>query len=66
MTPKKLEFQIGARLDLEITVPIVADDIEQAAIKSKELEVHDFVKILGEWLDGGMKIVSIYLSTVDR
>lgn len=59
MSVKKKRFNVMARLTLEVSVPITADNFTDAIEQSKTLKEQDFVKILGEFMDGAMEIIGI-------
>lgn len=54
------KFNIQAKLDLLVSIEISARTLEEALLKSKELEVDDFININGEHLDSEMQITGIY------
>jgi len=59
---KSIEYQVQAKLNLLIAIPIHAASLEEAVEASKKLEEADFVDISGDYLDGSMKITGIYQS----
>lgn len=54
------EFIITANLKLQVDITIRAESLEDAVQRSKELKVHDFVSIKGEYNDGVLKITGAY------
>jgi hypothetical protein len=50
-------YQVYAKLNLEVSVKIKAENLEDALQQSRKMNEEDFVKILGEYLDGKMKII---------
>lgn len=54
------DFQVMAKLTLDISIPVSAKTIEEAVEKSKVLDEHDFVEILGEYMDGNYEITGVY------
>ncbi len=52
-------YQVYARLDLEVSVKIKAESLEDALQQSRTMRESSFVKILDEYLDGKMKIVGV-------
>lgn len=54
------KFTVSAVLNLNVTVDVTARSLEEALQKSKELKDHDFVEILGEYLDGSFEVTGIY------
>ena len=58
---KKLEtFHIYAKILLETSLEIGAENLQNALEKSKELKISDFVDIIGEHCDSELKITGIY------
>jgi hypothetical protein len=63
---KKLEtYCIQAVLKLMVTVEISAPDLDTALAKSKEFKEEDFVTILGDYMEGNMKITGVYAARTD-
>lgn len=57
---KTLEtYSVTAKLELIVSVDIKAENLTDALLSSGKLDEHDFVKILGEYFDGGCEIVSV-------
>jgi hypothetical protein len=56
---KKQTFTIGAKIVLEVSITINASDFYEALSQSKELDEYDFVKILGEYMDGSFEVVGV-------
>lgn len=60
MASKKKTYYITAKLLLEVGINISADSLEDAVQQSKTLKELDFVKILGDYNDGNMKINGVF------
>lgn len=56
---KSKNFTVFGILKLTIGIPIKAKNLEEAVKETKELKVQDFVKILGDYMDGEVKINGI-------
>jgi len=58
---KKLEtFHIYAKVLIETSIEIGAENLQNALEKSKELKISDFVDIIGEHNDSELRITGIY------
>jgi len=53
-------FSIYATLTVDVGVDIQANSLSDAIERSKELEVTDFITILGEYNDGKLKITGAF------
>ena len=55
------DYQITAKVLVDVDLTIKAASLEDALAQSADLTIHDFVKIKGEYLDGGIEeIIGIY------
>jgi hypothetical protein len=52
-------YQVYARLNLEVSVKIKAETLEEALKEARTMKEEDFVNILGEYLDGRMKVIGV-------
>lgn len=57
---KAKKYNVIGKLSLDVSIPVYADSLEDCIKKSKDLRELDFVKILGEFDDGSLKIVGAY------
>jgi hypothetical protein len=65
MTEKKTrqkEYLVQARLQILVTVPVRCQTLQAALDYSKTLKDTDFVKVLGEYIDGVCEISGVYES----
>ena len=63
MTSQRLNtFSVWAKLNLDVSIEIKAESLEDAVVRSKELKEHDFVEFLGDFNDGDMKITGVFES----
>lgn len=53
-------FMVMAKLKLDVSVEISATDLDDALLKAKELGVHDFVDIQGEFTDGDHEVYGVF------
>ena len=60
MSIKKEKFTVQARVTVEIGIHILADSFEDALAQSSKLDELKFVKPLGDYIDGKMKISAIW------
>ena len=56
---KLKKFQITGRTVIISTVDVEAENFENAAVKAKELKEKDFVKVLGEYFDSSLRIITV-------
>ncbi len=57
---KKKRYTANAKLmDFWVGIEILAESLEDAVRQAKELEVEDFVKIHGDWVDGTMHVIGV-------
>jgi len=59
-TAKTKVFHVWGKLSLEISVDISAADLQDALTVAQGMEVHDFVKILGDYNDGVLKVTGLF------
>ena len=61
-TPKnsKRTFQIQARLWVETTYQISAENIQDAVAASKNLKIGDLIELLGDHNDSGLRITGVF------
>jgi hypothetical protein len=52
-------YNVYARLNLEVSVEIQAQSLEEALEQARKLKEVDFVDIPGEFLDGNMQITGV-------
>ena len=52
-------YSVTGRLDLIVSIDVKAENLADALLNSGELKELDFVKILGEWADGKLKILGV-------
>lgn len=57
--PKARCFVVTGRLKLFVTAQVMAKDFTEAVAMAEKLQEKDFVKIHGEFLDGGWEIAWI-------
>lgn len=53
-------YVVAATLALEISIEVEAESLRGAAEFAETLKEADFVKILGEYNDGDIRIISVY------
>lgn len=58
-TKKRKYFSVTARVVSINSIDITADSLEDAVTKSKELKSEQFVKDLGDALDGSFSIIQV-------
>jgi hypothetical protein len=56
---KNKTFNVQASISILCSTTISAKDLTEAAEKSKDLKVEDFIEILGEHIDSNMTIQGI-------
>jgi len=49
-----------SKIELNIIIDMSAKDLDEALVKSKDLNEHDFVDILGEYMDGKFRVTGVY------
>lgn len=54
-------FSITAKISLDTSLVIYATSLEEAVAKSSTLDIHDFVKILGDHNDSETIVRGAYL-----
>lgn len=62
MTDKKQkikDFTVYAQVNINCTKQVSAYTLEEAMIKAKEFNEHDFVEILGDYNDGDFEILGV-------
>ena len=60
MRSKKLQsFSVWARLHIDATINIEAESMADALERAKELDEHDFVKILGVYIEGKFLVYGV-------
>ena len=52
-------YSVTGRLDLIVSIDVRAENLTAALLDSGKLKEQDFVKILGEWADGKLKILGV-------
>lgn len=57
---KKKQIYVQAELKVFTSLPIDADSLEGAVLIAKNMEVTEFVKILGEHNDSEIKITGVF------
>lgn len=59
---KQREFQITARVAIDVDTIVRADSLEDALAQAKQLQLEDFVTIPGPSgvLDGGFRVHGVY------
>jgi len=57
---RKFEAVVWGELKLTVTIPITASSLEEALEQSKYLDVKDFVKITGDYIDGDLRILGVH------
>lgn len=60
MATKKRNYQITAKLELQVDIEVFAASLEEALAQSNDLKVSDFVEFKGDYIDGGMRISAVY------
>ncbi len=60
MPVKNQRFDITAKLVLEVSININAENLADAVEQSKSLHESDFIKFRGEYIDGKINIVGVY------
>jgi hypothetical protein len=61
---KSRSFVVTGRLHMFVTANVVAKDFSEAVEMANKLSETDFVKILGDYVDGGWEIAWITDETV--
>lgn len=59
-TSKLKKYTVSVRVDLETTVDISAESLEDAVVKARELNMHDVVSFDGDYCDGCLKIHGVW------
>lgn len=59
-TNRLKSFTVMAKVEIDCTIPIKAESLEDAVKKSVSLKETDFVKILGDFMDGKLNIYGCY------
>lgn len=58
---KMRTFNVTGELKLSVAVDVRADSLEGAVVEARKLQVSDFVKFEGEFIDGELeRISSVY------
>lgn len=52
-------YNVTGRLVLIVSVPIHAKSFGEALVRGHELKETSFIKMLGEWVDGKVDIISV-------
>ena len=52
-------YSVTGRLELVVSIDVKAENLVDALLSAGKLTEHDFVKILGEYFDGGLAIVGV-------
>lgn len=60
MATRKKTYNVTAKLLLEVNIQISANSLEDAVNESKTLRETDFVKILGDYNNGDMKVNGVF------
>ena len=62
MTSKKTNetYSVMAKVVVDTDVEISAPSLEEALIKARKLDIHDFVKILGSHNDSGVEVKGVW------
>ena len=56
---RKFGAVVWGELKLTVTIPITTSSLEEALERVKFLDVRDFVKITGNYIDGDLRILGI-------
>jgi len=59
------KFNVWANLRQTVSVEIVADSLEDALAKTKNLDEKVFVDVLGEYVDGNFEITGVLVDDAD-
>lgn len=59
MAKKMKTYTVWGKVTIDTTVSIEAESLADAVERSKELKETDFVKILGEYNDGALRITGV-------
>jgi hypothetical protein len=59
------KFNVWANLRQTVSVEIVADSLEDALAKAKNLDEEVFVDVLGEYMDGEFEITGVLANDAD-
>jgi hypothetical protein len=59
------KFNVWANLRQTVSVEIVADSLEDALAKAKNLDEKVFVDVLGEYVDGNFEITGVLADDAD-
>lgn len=59
---KTREYQVQAKLELLISISTNASSLLEAIEKSKNLKEDSFADIIGDYVDGEMRITGVYES----
>ncbi len=57
---KPKSFQVWGELTLTVALPVSGDSLEDAMSRAKKFDVHDFVDINGEYMNGELRISGIH------
>ena len=60
MANKSKIYQVSAKVTVTTTTNVLAENLEEAVVKSKTLEVDDFVDVLGELFDSSFNITGLF------
>ena len=59
MSKKKLEtYIVSCEIEISTDIEIKADSLQDALDQSKDLKIHDFIKIYGNYNDGKIKEIT--------
>ena len=61
-TEKQKEYQVQARISILTTIDISAKTLDDAIVKSKELDFSDFVETIGDCFDADFRVTGVYES----
>ena len=53
-------FTVSARVNIEVSIVVKANNFYEAVEIGKGMGVHDFVEILGDFVDGEHRVVTVY------
>ena len=59
MTTKLKSFQVWAECHRQVALEIKAENLEDAIVKSKELEEDDFVTVNGDYMDESTRVTGV-------
>ena len=60
MANRLKSFSVMAKVEIETSITIRAESLEDAVAKSASLKETDFVEIYGDFNDGGIKITGCF------